>query len=1535
MKAISRILALLLLVAGGFVTQSFAEDTFTVGGYNYTVISNENKTVRLETRNDVVYSGDIVVPDKVTYGFTYTVTELGDYAFNGNSNGNQVDGITSITIPEGVTYLAGHVMRNLPNLTTINLPASLEGTGWYAFVNNTKLENITVASGSTHFKAVDGVLFNADRTHLVVYPAGRAMESYTIPSTVTSLARQAFDHAKIQQVTLPGGLTEIPGGCFTHSDLTSITIPGNVKNIGGDAFNGCSSLTSITLQEGIETLGWDIIAWTPIESINLPASLYGASTAFVSASKLKTIQVAEGSNTFKSVDGVLYSNNGITLMSYPADKEGTVYEVPAGTRYIPAFGFAYNKNLTNVILPEGLTTIDYNVFYGTDLSKLVLPSTVSWVGNIFNSSIKDFYFTSKNAPMFSIGDGDYVPSDKVIHVPHGSKSAYVAACARLETQLNDNLPAVGSSFVVDGYAYTLDDWYKDADGNATVTVKPDGGVNATLSSEARAVIYFDQPLIKSANQLSSPFTRAAEGAISNLIDNNYETIWHSEWNAGAVAHGTHYLVVKVDEGLTDGLAIRLSRRTNHTQYHPTKFKVFGATAEGYNPAEDDGTAGTWTELGDINVPYTSQYETVASSLLPFQGKYTYFKFLCTENVDANEDQGFWHASEFQLFKGVTVPADGVVIRPSVTYLGNTYQVARIGTEAFYGSNLKSISIPEGIKRLDYRSIYGSDELTSLTLPATLEQMDPYAITWNKKLTTITVAEGSNYYKTVDNVLFSKDGKRLYVYPGGKEGVHYDIPNGTEYLNGDAFAANEYLREVAIPETVVGLDAFILSGSSVTSLILPTTLERMDRECFKNAQKLTAVVFQAYNPPSWAETALSADELNAIVKFHVPKGRRDAYLAKWAATGIDSERVIEGGLQPGASFAENGIKYTVLPNGTDVWATNASDERQITDAVGLPTEVTFASWTYNVRCYATVDKEEGYLLNKARGMYLMRGWIYNTHSALSRHGAEFTLVNLYDNVYAIDSHIGWEGNTYVFLNNENHIYLDGTMTGFTRTTTEDGYYAFSLLVGDDNHTAYLTGDPDYNIVNMYDMETPSDNALWKLVTKSERQTEMAAATISSPQDATFLIADPDFGIADQRFGQWNKDYIDGQSIANEVDDNGPEPKNGVMDSWFTKFDFYQVLTDIPNGTYRLTAQGFFREYTSNYATPFFYANEEKCDIVNISSEGQAEQTDIFDNERDGVYIFSSVGKAAIAFSQGYYQKHELVVTVTDGTLRIGVKSEDKSNWIAWDNFELTFLGEGTPASLAQTVNGNTTQCRLYADRDYVLEDNAERLSVTGSDQQVKTLTYHRNFSNTEWQSLYVPFTMNYEDWSADFDIARLNNINQYDTNNDGVADLTILEIFPITSGSIKPNYPYLIRAKEAGEKNIVLSGATLSPTASTTIDCSSITTLYTFTGIYQKVSGADMYNNGYYALGGGSLRQTSSADNSLNAFRWYMAVTDREGATSNVKEVRISVYGEGDTTGMKLIDSTDPQAPCYDLTGRRISKPARGLYIQNGKKFVNR
>ena len=48
-----------------------------------------------------------------------------------------------------------------------------------------------------------------------------------------------------------------------------------------------------------------------------------------------------------------------------------------------------------------------------------------------------------------------------------------------------------------------------------------------------------------------------------------------------------------------------------------------------------------------------------------------------------------------------------------------------------------------------------------------------------------------------------------------------------------------------------------------------------------------------------------------------------------------------------------------------------------------------------------------------------------------------------------------------------------------------------------------------------------------------------------------------------------------------------------------------------------------------------------------------------------------------------------------------------------------------------------------------------------------ITYTRNFSNTKWQALYVPFEMSYNDWSADFEVARLNDVHQWDDDEDGL------------------------------------------------------------------------------------------------------------------------------------------------------------------------
>ena len=243
-------------------------------------------------------------------------------------------------------------------------------------------------------------------------------------------------------------------------------------------------------------------------------------------------------------------------------------------------------------------------------------------------------------------------------------------------------------------------------------------------------------------------------------------------------------------------------------------------------------------------------------------------------------------------------------------------------------------------------------------------------------------------------------------------------------------------------------------------------------------------------------------------------------------------------------------------------------------------------------------------------------------------------------------------------------------------------------------------------------------------------------------------------------------------------------------------------------------------------------------------------------------------------------------------------------------------------------------------DLTLTDGEEFENNT--EQTFSTLTYTRTLPNILWNPLYVPFKIPYEDLEENYEVAYSNAMHSYDNDDNGEIDDMVMEIVKVKAGTLKPNHPYLIKAKneEAKEMSIVQENATLYPAEITTLDCSSVYTKFEITGTYQKMTSGEL--NGSLVISTDGAWKKLSSTSTLKPFRFYLTISSREGSPVEIAEeamsrVRIRVMGEDDNaTGIDEVKTANDEqkSEIYDLSGRRVSAPAKGgVYIIKGKKVI--
>ncbi|HAC32270.1 MAG TPA: hypothetical protein DCF70_06550 [Treponema sp.] len=390
---------------GGNATIIFATTT------KETIIST---IARLTEDSTILMAGELTVSD-----LTVISDAIKNSTYNVNINLSLTTGLTSISvfafrwctklsgiiIPDSVTSISDYAFYDCTSLSSVTIPDSVTSIGDASFAGCTSLEDITVDSNNPNYSSIDGVLFNKDATDLIIYPAGKQSDTYTIPNSVTTIGTRTFeDCTSLTTITVDSNnpnYSSIDGVLF-NKDATAIitypkgkqsatyTIPNSVTSIYNYAFYGCTSLSSVTIGESVKSIKYNAFeGCTSLHSVTIPDSVTSIyDYAFYGCTSLSSVTIGNSVNYigYDAFSGCssLYSvtfncpiTSGITqgFRDYVSFSVNIINSVNIGDSVtsIDSYAFSVFNSLTNISVDlnnANYSSID-GVLFNKDATALI------------------------------------------------------------------------------------------------------------------------------------------------------------------------------------------------------------------------------------------------------------------------------------------------------------------------------------------------------------------------------------------------------------------------------------------------------------------------------------------------------------------------------------------------------------------------------------------------------------------------------------------------------------------------------------------------------------------------------------------------------------------------------------------------------------------------------------------------------------------------------------------------------------------------------------------------------------------------------------------------------------------------------------------------------------------------------------------------------------------------------------------------------------------------------------------------------------
>ena len=650
---------------------------------------------------------------------------------------------------------------------------------------------------------------------------GNASGALTIPSTiggkkVTSIGYHAFyDGSSLTSITIPEGVTSIDSYAFDDcSSLTSINVSENNKNycsVDGVLFNKDKTEliqypikkegTSYKIPNSVTSIGDSAFRRCKnLTSITIPEGITSIGyDAFYMCSSLTSINVSENNKNYCSVDGVLFNKDKTELIQYPIKKEGTSYKIPNSVTSIGDSVFRCCENLTSITIPNSVTSIGQEAFWGcSSLISITIPNSVTSIGD-------SAFFCCENLTSITIPEGvtsigryafDECSSLTSITIPNSVTSIGDGAFRRCKNLTSITIPNSVTSIGDSAF------WGCSSLTNITI---PEG-----ITSIGDDAFYM-------CSSLTS----------INVSENN-----------------KNYCSV-------DGVLFNKDK-TELIQY----------------PIKKEGTSykipNSVTSIGDRIFRWC---ENLTSITIP-------------NSVTSIGQEAFLGCSSLT---SITIPNSVTSIEKwvfadcsSLTSITIPEGVTSIGSYAFYDcSSLTNITIPNSVTSIWDNCFEDCSSLTSITIPEGVTSIGHGVFNSCGNLTSINVSENNKNYCSVDGVLFNKDKTEIIKYPEGKDGASYKIPEGVTRIENSAFNQCNNLTSLTISNGVINIADYAFYSCESFEKIL----------CLGDAPKLGSKSFDgcSSNLKIYAKNGLTGYDANGWEKYSDKIVRYDESLKKNSVT----------------------------------------------------------------------------------------------------------------------------------------------------------------------------------------------------------------------------------------------------------------------------------------------------------------------------------------------------------------------------------------------------------------------------------------------------------------------------------------------------------------------------------------------------------------------------------------------------------------------------------------------------------------------------